>query len=102
MSPREQQVFDLIAVSGERGMANRTDASIFLKAGVPAVSFMFGYDPGSPEEAKFRLWYRTRYHKPQDDVTQPTDFTAARDFNRFFYSLTTAVADGDARPALTK
>lgn len=85
----------------ERGMANRTDASIFLKAGVPAVSFMFGYDPGSAEEAKFRLWYRTRYHKPQDDVTQPIDFTAARDFNRFFYALTAAVADGDVRPALT-
>ncbi len=85
----------------ERSMASRTDASVFLKAGVPAVSFMFGYDPGSAEEARFRLWYRTRYHKPQDDVTQPIDFTAARDFNRFFYALTGAVADGDARPVLT-
>ena len=85
----------------ERGMASRTDASVFLKAGVPAVSFMFGYDPGSAEEAKFRLWYRTRYHRPQDDVTQPIDFGAAGDFNRFFYALAAAVADGAARPVLT-
>ncbi len=86
----------------ERGMIGRTDAAPFLRAGVPAVSFMFGYDDGSPAEARFREWYRTRYHKPQDDVTQPIDFVAARDFNRFFYALTARVADGTARPAMVK
>ena len=85
----------------ERGMIRRTDASSFLGKGVPAVAFMFGYDPGSPEEAKFRNWYRIRYHKPQDDITQPIDFTAAAAFNRFFYALTADVADADSRPAMT-
>ena len=86
----------------ERGMIGRTDASAFLAAGIPAVSFMFGYDKGSPEEAKFRTWYKTRYHKPQDDVTQPIDFQAAADFNRFFYTPTGNVADAAAKPVLTK
>jgi Zn-dependent M28 family amino/carboxypeptidase len=86
----------------ERGMIGRTDASAFLTAGIPAISFMFGYDGGSPEEAKFRTWYKTRYHKPQDDVTQPIDFQAAADFNRFFYTLTGTVADAAAKPVLTK
>ena len=86
----------------ERGMIGRTDASAFLAAGIPGISFMFGYDKDSPEEAKFRTWYKTRYHKPQDDVTQPIDFQAAADFNRFFYTLTSVVADAAAKPVLTK
>ncbi|MBB6226826.1 hypothetical protein FHS79_000988 [Polymorphobacter multimanifer] len=86
----------------ERGMIGRTDAAPFLRAGIPAISFMFGYDTGSPEEEKFRLWYRTRYHRPQDDITQPIDFTAARTFNRFFYALTARVADGAAKPAMVR
>ena len=86
----------------ERGMIGRTDASAFLAAGIPGISFMFGYEGGSLEEAKFRTWYKTRYHKPQDDMTQPIDFQAAADFNRFFYTLTGAVADAAAKPVLTK
>lgn len=85
-----------------RGMINRTDAAPFLRAGIPAVSFMFGYDNGSEAEARFREWYRTRYHRPQDDITQPIDFTAARDFNSFFYALTARVADADAAPVMVK
>jgi hypothetical protein len=86
----------------DRGMITRTDASAFLAAGIPGISFMFGYENGSPEEAKFRTWYKTRYHKPQDDVTQPIDLEAAAGFNRFFYTLTGVVADAAAKPVLTK
>ncbi len=84
----------------ERGMIGRTDASPFLKSGIPGVSFMFGYDPGSEAEGRYRLWYRTRYHKPADDITQPIDFKAASDFNRFFYALTQRVADAVDPPRL--
>jgi hypothetical protein len=83
-----------------RGMIDRTDAAPFLKAGVPAIAFMFGYDDGSPEEARFRTWYRSRYHKPQDDIGQPVDFTAAADFNRFFYTLTERLATSQTRPMM--
>jgi Zn-dependent M28 family amino/carboxypeptidase len=85
-----------------RGMIGRTDAAPFLRAGIPAVSFMFGYDNGSDAEARFREWYRTRYHRPQDDISQPIDFVAARDFNSFFYALTARVADADAPPTMVK
>lgn len=84
----------------ERGMLGRTDAAPFLRAGIPAVAFMFGYDAGSPEEARYREWYRVRYHRPQDDVTQPIDMTAAADFNRFVYRLVEEVANAPARPAM--
>jgi hypothetical protein len=85
----------------ERGMIGRTDASPFLKAGIPGVSFMFGYDPGAVAEERYRLWYRTRYHKPADDITQPIDFKAAADFNQFFYTLAARVAADPAPPRLT-
>lgn len=84
----------------ERGMIRRTDAASFLGAGTPAVAFMFGYDNGSKEEAKFRNWYRTRYHKPQDDITQPIDFRAAKDFNVFFARLVNDVASAETTPKL--
>ena len=33
-----------------------------------ATGFIFGYVPGTEAERRYRLWYRTRYHHPADDV----------------------------------
>jgi Zn-dependent M28 family amino/carboxypeptidase len=84
----------------ERGLLQRADHWPFLQAGVPATGFIFGYQPGTEAERRYRLWYRTRYHHPADDVTQPMDFAAAAKFNLFFYNLVAAVADADQRPAM--
>jgi hypothetical protein len=83
----------------ERGLMQRADHWPFLQAGVPATGFIFGYVPGTEAERRYRLWYRTRYHHPADDVSQPMDFAAAAKFNAFFYALVEAVADAEARPA---
>jgi hypothetical protein len=85
----------------ERGLLQRADHWPFLQIGVPATGFIFGYVPGTEAERRYRLWYRTRYHHPADDATQPMDFEAARRFNDFFYHLVDAVADADARPSFT-
>ncbi len=84
----------------QRGLLQRADHWPFLKAGVPATGFIFGYVPGTDAEWRYRLWYRTRYHSPGDDVTQPMDFAAAAKFNLFFYNLVAAVADADQRPSM--
>ena len=84
----------------ERGLLQRADHWPFLQAGVPATGFIFGYAPGTDAERRYRLWYRTRYHHPADDVTQPMDFAAAAKFNAFFYNLVGAVADADRRPTM--
>jgi hypothetical protein len=86
----------------ERNLLRRADHWPFLEAGVPATGFVFGYDPGTEAERRYREWYQIRYHRPQDDVTQPMDFQAAADFNAFFYKLTATVADQDARPAMRR
>jgi Zn-dependent M28 family amino/carboxypeptidase len=83
----------------DRHLLERADHWPFLKIGVPATGFVFGYDPGTEAERRYREWYQIRYHRPQDDMTQPIDFQAAADFNTFFYRLTAAVADADQRPA---
>ncbi len=86
----------------ERGLLQRADHWPFMQAGVPATGFIFGYVPGTEAERRYREWYQIRYHRPQDDLTQPMDFAAAGKFNRFFYKLAEAVADADARPAWTR
>lgn len=85
----------------ERNLLQRADHWPFLRIGVPATGFIFGYDPGTDAERRYREWYAVRYHRPQDDMTQPIDFQAAADFNMFFYRLTAAVSDAAARPVFT-
>lgn len=82
----------------ERGLLQRADHWPFMQAGVPATGFIFGYVPGTEAERRYRLWYRTRYHHPADDLSQPMDFEAAARFNRFFYALVEAVADAPQAP----
>ncbi len=82
----------------ERGLLRRADHYPFLKAGVPAIGFVFGFDPGTDEERRYRHWYEVQYHRPQDDLTQPIDFGAALKFNVFFYRLVETVANDPERP----
>lgn len=82
----------------ERNLNQRTDHFPLLRMGIPAVNFVFGFDPGTDAEARYREWYQSRYHRPQDDMGQPLDWGAARDMNLFFYRLTEDVANDPVRP----
>jgi hypothetical protein len=82
----------------ERGLLRRADQYPFLTIGVPAISFIFGYDAGTDAEKRYREWYQVRYHRPQDDLTQPMDFDAATKFDTFFYNLVEAIANDPKRP----
>ena len=82
----------------ERNLFRRADNYNFVRIGVPIAGFIFGYDKGSPEEVIYRDWYARRYHKPQDDLNTPIDWAAAGKFNRFYATLTLAIANDPARP----
>jgi Zn-dependent M28 family amino/carboxypeptidase len=84
----------------DRQLLRRSDQWNFLQAGIPAIAFVFGYDPGSRDEAVYRQWYAQRYHSPSDDLDQPWDPSAAARFNAFFARLLEAVADAPGRPTL--
>jgi hypothetical protein len=83
----------------ERNLLQRSDQWNFIKAGIPATAFVFGYRPGTESERIYRHWYTTGYHTPKDDLQQPIDWQAAADFNAFFYALVEQVAGQKAAPA---
>ncbi|MGA2419860.1 MAG: M28 family metallopeptidase [Candidatus Acidiferrum sp.] len=76
----------------------RSDQYSFIKKGVPALAFKFGYVPGTPEEKIFKAWYRDRYHAPSDDISQPVDFAAAAQFDAILEKLILRVANAEQRP----
>jgi hypothetical protein len=83
----------------ERGLIRRSDHWVFIQAGIPAINFVFGFEPGSESERIYREWYRVGYHTPKDDLEQKMDWVAAAKFNQFFYGLVEKVADGAKAPA---
>jgi Zn-dependent M28 family amino/carboxypeptidase len=82
-----------------RNLLRRSDHYSFMQIGVPATGFIFGYAPGTPDEAAYREWYAKRYHTPLDDLNQPWVPEAAAKFNDFFNKLVTTLADASERPA---
>jgi hypothetical protein len=82
----------------ERNLLRRSDHYNFMQIGVPSTGFIFGYIPGTPDEAAYREWYAKRYHTPLDDLEQPWVPDAAAKFNDFFNKLVATLADAPERP----
>jgi hypothetical protein len=76
----------------------RSDQYSFIRRGIPALAFKFGYEFGSPDETTRRTWVRDIYHKPADDTTQPVSLEGAAKFDRVIMALLQRVADDPARP----
>jgi Zn-dependent M28 family amino/carboxypeptidase len=76
----------------------RSDQYSFIKDGIPALAFKFGYEKGSPDETTRRNWVRDVYHKPSDDLRQPVDKEAAAKFDHVIATLLERVANDSARP----
>lgn len=77
----------------------RSDQVNFVKQGIPALAFKFGWTPDSPEEKTFNDWVKIRYHKPSDDLQQPVDKVAAAQFTVILSQLAARVANASSRPA---
>ena len=57
----------------------RTDHWPFMQRGVPAVSFLFGFDPTDTDAAaRYRDWYENRYHAPARRHDHADRFRGAR------------------------
>jgi hypothetical protein len=82
----------------QRNLFIRSDQYSFIRKGIPAVAFKFGYLAGSPEEKLHKEWLKNRYHAPSDDLNQPVDKTAAAEFNQVILTLAGRVANAAARP----
>jgi Zn-dependent M28 family amino/carboxypeptidase len=82
----------------QRNLFIRSDQYNFIRNGVPALTFKFGYEKGSPEEKLAKDWLRERYHAPSDDLNQPVDKPAAAQYNRIMLDLGMRVANENTRP----
>jgi Zn-dependent M28 family amino/carboxypeptidase len=76
----------------------RSDQYSFIKKGVPALAFKFGWIPGSPEEKIFKDWLATRYHGVSDDTSQPVDLEGAAQFDSILRALLERVANAPQAP----
>ena len=81
-----------------RNLFIRSDQYSFIRRGIPALTFKFYSQPGSPEDATMKAWLKQRYHAPSDDLQQPVDVEAAAQFNRIMTTFIEEVANRPARP----
>lgn len=82
----------------DRNSLIRSDQYSFIRAGVPALAFKFGFKPDTPQAAIEKEWRASRYHAVADDLDQPVEKTEAVKFNAFLGDLILAVADAPQRP----
>ena len=79
----------------------RSDQYSFVRRGVPSLFLFMGQrsSPGVDAPARFREWLSTRYHTPQDDLTQPMDFAAGARHTELNVIIGREIANAETRPA---
>jgi Zn-dependent M28 family amino/carboxypeptidase len=83
----------------ERNSFIRSDQYSFIREGIPALAFKFGFAKDSPEAGIERAWRSTRYHAPSDDLDQPVERADAIRLNQLVAALALRVANAPSRPA---
>lgn len=84
----------------DRNSFVRTDQYSFVKAGVPALAFKFGFAKGTPEFQIEHDWRANRYHSPSDDVNQPGVLQEeAVKLDDYVAGIARDVADAPERPS---
>lgn len=80
----------------ERMLFLGSDQYSFVKRGIP--SLIVGTLGSGDARALALQWFRTRYHAPSDDLSQPMDFEAAAHLTRNLFLIGYAVAQNEERP----
>ena len=84
----------------DQGIFTRSDHYRFVQQGVPAVFLKTG--PANGGAAADKLFRSTRYHRPNDDLTQTIDYAAGARFAAVNYAIARELADTPARPRWNK
>jgi len=82
----------------DRNSFIRSDQYSFIRAGIPALSFKFGFKADTDRAAIEKAWRAERYHALADDLSQPVEKAEAVKFDAFLAQLITDVADELATP----
>ena len=84
----------------EQGVFTRSDHFSFVQQGVPAVFLKTG--PGNGGLAADHSFRSTRYHRPNDDLSQTIDYAAGARFAAVNYAIARELADVPERPRWNK
>jgi hypothetical protein len=82
----------------DRNVFIRTDQFSFVRVGIPALAFKFGFAKDTPQFQIEHDWRANRYHAPSDDLNQPVMKEEAVRLDDFVAAVTLRVANADARP----
>ena len=82
----------------DRNVFIRTDQFSFVRQGIPALAFKFGFAKDTPEFAIEHDWRANRYHAPSDDLQQPVMKDEAVKLDAYVAALAARVANDADRP----
>lgn len=83
----------------------RSDQYSFVKQGVPAVMIAAGFDASDPKsaaQAAILGWMGSRYHRPNDDASQPVDWDSLVRFTELNRRIGHRLAVEPARPSWSR
>ncbi|MES2173552.1 MAG: M28 family metallopeptidase [Pseudomonadota bacterium] len=86
----------------DRNVFIRSDQYAFIREGIPALFFKYGFKAGTPEADTEKAWRANLYHSPFDDLNQPVMPAESAKLNDYVTAVTLRVANADARPAWNK
>lgn len=86
----------------DRNVFIRSDQYAFIREGIPALFFKYGFKAGTPEAEVEKAWRANIYHSPFDDINQPVMPEQSARLNDYVTAVTLRVANGAARPSWNK
>ncbi|MES2156830.1 MAG: M28 family metallopeptidase [Pseudomonadota bacterium] len=82
----------------DRNVFIRSDQYAFIREGIPALFFKYGFKAGTPEAETEKAWRANIYHSPFDDLKQPVMPEQSAKLNDYVTAVTLRVANAPARP----
>ena len=86
----------------DRNVFIRSDQYSFIRAGIPALFFKYGFKAGTPEAEVEKAWRANIYHSPFDDANQPVMPAESVKLNDYVAALALRVANAPKRPSWNK
>lgn len=82
----------------DRNVFIRSDQYAFIREGIPALFFKYGFKAGTPEAETEKAWRANIYHSPFDDANQPVMPEQTAKLNDYVAAVTLRVANDPQRP----
>lgn len=82
----------------DRNVFIRSDQYSFIRAGIPALFFKYGFKAGTPEAEVEKAWRANIYHSPLDDAKQPVLPSESVKLNDYVAAVTLRVANARKQP----